>query len=327
MLRQWIDGIEAVAGCDLEPASTDASFRRYFRLQKGSKSFIAMDAPPPQEDCLPFVRIAGYFEAMKLSAPRVFEADIENGFLLLSDLGNEQYLEALEKDAGRADSLYANAIDAMLVMQRRGEAYQSALPSYDDTLLRFEMSLFRDWLCETHLQLDLDEVAETNWQTCCDVLVTNALNQPQVFVHRDYHSRNLMVMNDGNPGILDFQDAVEGPFTYDLVSLLKDCYIRWPADQVRRWALSYYRKLSSNTREQVDEKQFCRYFELTGVQRQLKAAGIFCRLNHRDGKSAYLNDVPRTLKYIVELDGRYDELEFLIRLIRDRILPSLGSAQ
>jgi aminoglycoside/choline kinase family phosphotransferase len=327
LLRQWIDGIDAVAGCALEPASADASFRRYFRLQKGGKSFIAMDAPPPQEDCRPFVRIATYLASMKLSAPRVIEADIENGFLLLSDLGNTQYFDTLLDNASKADSLYADAIDALLLMQRHGDAYQAELPPYDDTLLRFELSLFRDWLCKTHLQLNLDDVAEANWQNCCDALVKNALNQPQVFVHRDYHSRNLMVMSDGNPGILDFQDAVEGPFTYDLVSLLKDCYISWPAAQVRQWALSYYRKLSLNTRERVDEQQFCRYFELMGVQRHLKAAGIFCRLNHRDAKPAYLQDVPRTLEYIVELEGRYDELEFLIRLIRDKVLPTWSSTQ
>ena len=327
LLRQWIDSIDAVAGCAIEPASTDASFRSYFRLHKGSKSFIVMDAPPPQEGCLPFVRIADYLVSMKLSAPRVIEADVENGFLLLSDLGNKQYLDTLVDDASTADSLYADAIDVLLVMQRKGEAYQSSLPPYDDALLRFELSLFRDYLCKTHLKLNLDDIAETKWQSCCDVLVKNALNQPQVFVHRDYHSRNLMVMSDGNPGILDFQDAVEGPFTYDLVSLLKDCYICWPAEQVRHWALSYYRNLGSNTRERVDEKRFCRYFELMGVQRHLKAAGIFCRLNHRDGKSSYLNAVPRTLAYIVELDGRYEELDFLIPLIRDRILPAWDSTK
>ncbi len=325
-LSRWINGIDAVAGCELVPASDDASFRRYFRLQKGAESFIAMDAPPPQEDCLPFVKIAGFLEAMQVSAPRIIEADLDNGFLLLSDLGSEQYLARLQSDPGTAESLYVDAIDALLVMQRRGEAYQSALPAYDEALLRFELSLFRDWLCDTHLQLDLDDAAEQNWQACCDVLVENAGHQPQVFVHRDYHSRNLMVLDEGNPGILDFQDAVEGPLTYDLVSLLKDCYIRWPADQVRQWALNYYRKLSAATREQVNEQQFCRYFELMGVQRQLKAAGIFCRLNHRDGKTRYVDDVPRTLGYIVELGSRYEELEFLIQLIDEQVLPAWGGA-
>ncbi|MDH5584304.1 MAG: phosphotransferase [Gammaproteobacteria bacterium] len=308
------------------PASADASFRRYFRLRNGTESFIAMDAPPSQENCLPFVRVAGYLEAMQLNAPRIVEADMEQGFLLLTDLGSEQYLDRLRSDPDAADTLYSAAIDALLKMQRRGEAYQSILPPYDEKLLRFEMSLFHDWLCGTHLNIEFSDDEERAWQVCCDVLVENALGQPQVFVHRDYHSRNLMVMADSNPGILDFQDAVEGPFTYDLVSLLKDCYIHWPAGRVRQWALDYYQNLSDKTRKQVNEPRFMRYFELMGVQRQLKAAGIFCRLNHRDGKSAYLADVPRTLEYIVDVGPRYAELDFVANLIRDRILPAWGNA-
>jgi aminoglycoside/choline kinase family phosphotransferase len=325
-LNDWISGIDKVAGSESTPASSDASFRRYFRLQNRHESFIAMDAPPADEDCVPFIRVAGYLEAMQLTAPRIIEADLENGFLLISDLGSDQYLNSLESNPERADTLYSDAIEAILLMQRRGAAYQASLPPYDETLLRFELSLFRDWLCGTHVNLTFSDEDEQRWQACCDALVDNAMGQPQVFVHRDYHSRNLMVMEQGNPGILDFQDAVEGPFTYDLVSLLKDCYVRWPADQVLLWALTYYEKLSETTRELVDEQQFIRYFELTGVHRQLKAAGIFCRLNHRDGKYAYLNDVPRTLNYIVELGSRYDELSFLVPLIRDRILPSWGDA-
>lgn len=286
-----------------------------------------MDAPPPAEDCLPFVRIAGYLEAMQLTAPRILEADLENGFLLVSDLGSNHYLDSLQRDPDTADLLYFDAIDALLVLQRRGEAYQSALPSYDEKLLRFELSLFRDWLCDTHLHLEFSEADEKNWRDCCELLIKNALNQPQVFVHRDYHSRNLMLIKNGNPGILDFQDAVEGPLTYDLVSLLKDCYVRWPADQVRQWALYYYQQLNEKIRRQVDEQQFCRYFELTGVQRQLKAAGIFCRLYHRDGKSTYLDDIPRTLNYIVELGSRYQELDILIRLLEEKVLPMLGGAE
>ncbi|NCF72458.1 MAG: phosphotransferase [Gammaproteobacteria bacterium] len=326
-MNDWISGIDEVAGCEPKPASSDASFRRYFRLQTSHASFIAMDAPPTAEDCLPFVRIAGYLEAMQLTAPRIIEADIENGFLLLSDLGSEQYLSRLQSHPERAEVLYADAIEALLCMQRRGAAYQASLPPYDEDLLRFELALFRDWLCGTHLNLNFSDADERHWQACCDVLVDNAMRQPQVFVHRDYHSRNLMVMEQGNPGILDFQDAVEGPMTYDLVSLLKDCYVRWPAEQVRQWALTYYQKLSEATRQQVDEQQFFRNFELMGVQRQLKAAGIFCRLSHRDGKTAYLNDVPRTLSYIVELGSRYEELSFLVPLIRDRILPLWGDAE
>ena len=282
-----------------------------------------MDAPPEQEDCLPFLRVAGYLEAMQLNAPRIIEANLDEGFLLLSDLGSRQYLDALLDDTATAPQLYADAIQALLAMQRRGAAYQSQLPPYDDTLLRFELSLFHDWLCGTHLDVEFSDKAEQAWQDCCDLLVENALDQPQVFVHRDYHSRNLMLTAVGNPGILDFQDAVEGPLTYDLVSLLKDCYVQWPAEQVWQWALKFYNGLDAAVRERIDAEQFRRYFELMGAQRHLKAAGIFARLCHRDGKSAYLADVPRTLSYIVELGPRYPELEFVIELIESRVLPGM----
>lgn len=323
-LKDWIGGIDAVAGCEPTPASGDASFRRYYRLQAGTRSFIVMDAPPRQEDCLPFVRIAGYLEAMQLNAPRIIEANLDDGFLLLSDLGTRLYLDELQHNPGDAAPLYADAILALRKMQRRGTAYQSLLPPYDDDLLRFELSLFHDWLCGTHLGISLCESDEDSWKACCDMLTENALHQPQVFVHRDYHSRNLMLVSDNNPGILDFQDAVEGPLTYDLVSLLKDCYVRWPAEQVRQWALEFYRELDLSIREHVDEMRFCHYFELMGVQRHLKAAGIFARLHHRDGKSAYLADIPRALSYIVEIGSQYDELQFLVSLIQEQVLPALG---
>lgn len=282
-----------------------------------------MDAPPEQEDSLPFVRIAGYLEAMRLNAPRVVEANLDEGFLLLSDLGTQQYLEVLREDNTAAPNLYADALEALLVLQRRGAAYQSQLPAYDDRLLRFELSLFHDWLCETHLGIAFSDEEEQSWQDCCDLLVANALDQPQVFVHRDYHSRNLMLTEANNPGILDFQDAVEGPFTYDLVSLLKDCYVQWPAAQVWQWALDFYNGVDAKVRERLDEDQFRRYFELMGAQRHLKAAGIFARLNHRDGKPGYLADVPRTLSYVVELAPRYPELGFLVDLIESRVLTGL----
>lgn len=282
-----------------------------------------MDAPPAQEDCLPFVRIAGYLEAMRLNAPRIIEANLDEGFLLLSDLGSRQYLQELQHDASAAPALYGDALTTLATMQGRGAAYQGLLPPYSDELLRFEVSLFHDWLCGTHLKIRLTEEEEYAWQECCDVLVANALDQPQVFVHRDYHSRNLMLTDQGNPGILDFQDAVEGPFTYDLASLLKDCYVKWPAEQIWQWALDFYRVVEPSTREHIDEEQFRRYFELMGVQRHLKAAGIFARLNHRDGKPGYLDDIPRTLSYIVDLGNRYEELGFLINLIEDRVLPGL----
>lgn len=282
-----------------------------------------MDAPPEQEDSTAFLRVAAFLESMQLNAPRIVEADLEQGFVLLTDLGVRPYLDVLNQTPENADALYADAIRALVLMQQRGTVYQATLPPYDETLLRFELSLFRDWLCEKHLGIEFSEEEEAAWQSLCDALVANALDQPQVFVHRDYHSRNLMVTDDSNPGILDFQDAVEGPYTYDLASLLKDCYVCWPADRVGAWALDFYAQLDDDARAHSDADTFLRHFELMGVQRHLKAAGIFTRLNLRDGKPGYMSDIPRTLQYIVELAPRYARLEFLVALVNERVLPGL----
>lgn len=285
-----------------------------------------MDAPPEQEDSASFLRVATWLESMQLNAPRIIEADPEQGFMLLTDLGVHPYLDVLKRAPDQAGALYGDAMRALVQLQQRGTAYQASLPPYDDTLLRFELSLFHDWLCERHLGLTFPVQDEAAWQALCDLLVANALDQSQVFVHRDYHSRNLMLTDDDNPGILDFQDAVEGPYTYDLASLLKDCYVRWPASQVRAWALDFYEQLDDEAHAHSDADTFMRHFELMGVQRHLKAAGIFARLNHRDGKPGYMADIPRTLRYIVELAPRYKQLEFLVALIEDRCLPQLEAA-
>ncbi len=323
-LEDWLSGFDRVAGAKLTVASEDASFRRYFRLQTPEQSYIVMDAPPPQEDCRPFVRVAAYLESMSLNAPRVVEADLERGFLLLTDLGETLYLDRLLAEPASADSLYADAISSLVVMQREGQTHKSQLPTYDAAFLDFELSLFHDWLCGTHLGIQFTPAEELAWRDTCSVLIRNALDQPQVFVHRDYHSRNLMVTAEDNPGILDFQDAMHGPATYDLVSLLKDCYVRWPADRVRAWALDFHGK--SILADDFDADRFMRAFELMGVQRHIKASGIFARLNHRDGKAGYLDDIPRTVGYIVELEDRYDELGFVCELIRERILPAFEPA-
>lgn len=323
---EWLSNIESVAGIDPVPASEDASFRRYFRLQTQPESFIVMDAPPEQEDSTSFIRIATYLESMQLNAPRVVEANIKLGFLLISDLGVVPYLDILNQTPEKAGAMYDDAMAALLKIQQRGTAYQATLPPYDESLLRVELSLFHDWLCEKHLGIEFSQADAASWQTTCDLLVASALDQPQVFVHRDYHSRNLMQTDQDNPGILDFQDAVEGPYTYDLVSLLKDCYVSWPAEQVREWALSFYARLDDEARQHSDADTFVRHFELMGVQRHLKAAGIFARLNIRDGKPGYMADIPRTLNYIVELGPRYPELEFLTKLIAERCLPALENS-
>ena len=319
----WLSQFDGFADAVPEPASEDASFRRYLRVMQGDVSRIVMDAPPAQENCAPFIQVAGYLEKMSLNAPRVIAADLEKGFLLLTDLGSTQYLGELRKNPASSSRLYADALDALVTMQRRGTEFQRELPSYDETLLRFELSLFHDWLCGRHLGIALSSSEERSWQECCDWLVDNALLQEKVFVHRDYHSRNLMLTDEDNPGILDFQDAVEGPLTYDLVSLLKDCYISWPAKQVREWALEFHRRLGTGKQRRSDEDAFLRQFELMGVQRQLKAAGIFARLMHRDGKAGYLPDVPRTLNYILGIAPRYPQLAFLEGLIGERVLPGI----
>jgi len=307
----------------LQPASADASFRRYFRVRNGDTSRIVMDAPPGKEDCASFLRVASWLRSMQLNAPRVHAANPEQGMLLLSDLGATQYLDVLHADPGRADDLYADAIGALLTLQREGVQFCAELPPYDEKLLRAELALFSEWLCGVHLGIRFSDSEFQQWQAVADSLVSNALDQPSVFVHRDYHSRNLMLVDDNNPGILDFQDAVFGPYTYDLVSLLKDCYIAWPADQVIDWALSYFRRCDAAPGS-ISEESFLRHFELMGVQRQLKAAGIFARLHHRDGKPGYMHDIPRTLNYVLEVAPRYGELDFLADLIADRAMPGLG---
>ena len=318
-----MENFDDLAGKCLVPASGDASFRRYFRVHAGELGRIVMDAPPDKEDCGRFMRIATQLEAMGLNAPRVLAANRKQGFLLLTDLGSARYLELLEANPERADEFYGDAIRALVMLQRKGSQYQSSLPPYDDKLLSIELSLFREWLCNRHLAIDFTADELHRWNAVCDLLKVNALTQPLVFVHRDYHSRNLMFDADNNPGILDFQDAVEGPYTYDIVSLLKDCYIEWPPGKISNWALAFFRERRSDLDDSINEEVFVRQFELMGVQRQLKAAGIFARLKHRDGKSGYMKDIPRTLNYVMDTASRYDELAFLNVLIGTRVLPAL----
>ncbi len=322
-LKQWLQDELTFRDYTLKPASADASFRRYFRVAHEGASFIVMDAPPDKEDSAPYIRVARLFFDIGLNVPEIIDMDLEQGFLLLSDLGNRLYLDDL--NAGSADRLYGDALGALAAIQACTPA-GGVLPDYDRDLLMIEMALFRDWLVERHLGIALTGAQVAMLDTVFEVLAENALVQPQVCVHRDYHSRNLMVTGQNNPGILDFQDAVIGPVTYDLVSLLRDCYISWPRAQVEDWALGYQElALQSGILriEHEDPKQFLRWFDLMGVQRHLKAAGIFARLNHRDGKPGYLADIPRTLGYVIDVTARYDELaglgEFIMQDVIDRL--------
>lgn len=292
----------------LTPASADASFRRYFRIEQPGKSYILMDAPPEREDSRPFVRISRLFLELGLHVPQIHAVDLAQGFLLLSDLGHRVYLHELSTD--NVDRLYGDALGALATLQSCGPV--DGLPTYDRELLLFEMSLFRDWLLGTHLDLPLTDAEQAQLRRVFGVLADEALLQPAVCVHRDFHSRNLMLSGFHNPGILDFQDAVIGPVTYDLVSLLRDCYISWPRQQVERWALGYHelaQQMGILRSREISERKFLRWFDWMGVQRHLKAAGIFARLHHRDGKPGYLGDLPRTLGYVRDISADYAELE------------------
>jgi N-acetylmuramate 1-kinase len=330
-LRRWLESLFGAADFELAPASADASFRRYFRVTRAGETWIAMDAPPDKEDMAPYVRIASMLADIGVNAPRVKERNGAEGFLLNSDLGARTYL--MELDAGGdADRLYADALSALVRIQARGSAHARQLPPYDDALLRREMSLFPDWFLGRHLGLALREEETAGLARVVDLLAAEALRQPRVFVHRDYHSRNLMVC-DGkrqgeNPGILDFQDAVHGPVAYDLVSLLRDCYVAWPRERVLGWASQFRQEAqASGVAVGGSEAEFLRWFDWMGVQRHLKAIGIFARLWHRDGKPGYLKDIPRTLGYVRAVSGDYPELASLRSLIDRQVLPALAGKE
>jgi len=323
-LKHWLEKELDFSEYTLTPASSDASFRRYFRVTHDGNSLIVMDAPPDREDSHPFVTVAKLLFEAGLNVPEIIDQDLEQGYLLLGDLGSALYLEELNDDSvGR---LYGDALGALVAIQACDPG-AGVLPDYDRTLLMNEMALFRDWLVGKHLGITLDNEQTGMLDAAFNLLADNALVQPQVCVHRDYHSRNLMVTAHNNPGILDFQDAVIGPVTYDLVSLLRDCYIQWPRGRVEDWALGYQElALQSGIlrEEHEDPQQFLRWFDLMGVQRHLKAAGIFARLKYRDDKPGYLDDIPRTLGYVAEVSGQYRELEGLGEFIRQRVLGLPG---
>ena len=312
-LASWLSRTLPTTSFRLEPASEDASFRRYFRVSAGSRTWVAMDAPPPMEDCRPFVAVLGFLRAAGVNAPALHAADLEEGFLLLDDLGSRQFLNVI--DEGNADALYGDAFEALLAMQRRIDP--GKVPAYDTRKLRDELQLFPQWFLAGHLGIELDGALSVELDATFDFLVRACLEQPRVFVHRDYHSRNLMYLDEHNPGVIDFQDAVAGPVTYDLVSLLRDVYVRWPAERVAGWVDAFHRRAVAGRLVDADRERFHRWFDLTGVQRHLKIAGIFARLWHRDGKSRYLSDLPLTIRYLVEVSPRYRETEPVMRIIEE----------
>jgi hypothetical protein len=325
-LRSWLQDELGLPIQSLVPASADASFRRYFRAHLEGRTLIAMDAPPDREDSAPFVTVARALAAIGVPVPEILEVDLARGFLLLSDLGSTHLLATLKAGAD-PEASYAPAASALLTMQTAGAAAAGTLPAYDEALLVREMSLFPDWFLDRHLQSPPDANARQMLDRVAKRLVGSAQEQPQVFVHRDYHSRNLMVTNDGGVGVIDFQDAVLGPVTYDLVSLYKDCYVAWPKAQVIDWVEMHRQRLAAAGMAVGDARQFRRWFDWMGLQRHLKVLGIFARLWYRDGKAGYLADLPLVLRYVLEVTAEYPELTELDAFLRDHVLPRFDEAQ
>lgn len=314
IVRQWVGARLGSASFALAPASADASFRRYFRVTLEERSWIVMDAPPDREDCRPYVHVASLMREAGLHVPEIIAQDLERGLLLLSDLGTTTYLQALTND--NADRLFAEAVDALIVWQRATRL--DTLPHYDAALLQREIDLFPDWYLARHLGWTLDAEERHLLAQSREMLVASALAQPRVYVHRDYMPRNLMV-SAPNPGILDFQDAVLGPITYDLVSLFRDAFVSWDEAQVLDWTVRYWEKArGAGLPVARDFADFYRDFEWMGLQRHLKVLGIFARICYRDGKPRYLEDTPRFLRYARSVCERYPELLPLNALL-DRI--------
>jgi aminoglycoside/choline kinase family phosphotransferase len=326
-LTRWVVDDLGFAGSRIAPASVDASFRRYFRVTRGEDTYIAMDAPPEKENLAPFVSVARMLLGIGLNAPVVLAQETARGFLLLSDLGRRQYLDELGS-VEAADRLYAPALGALITMQMADSGMARALPRYGRELLMREMELMPEWFLRAHLGLEISAAERGMLDRLFEALVQDALAQPAAFVHRDYHSRNLLVTADNNPGILDFQDAVWGPVTYDLVSLLKDCYVAWPAPRVRSWALQHREQLlARGFPAGKSEAEFIRWFDLIGLQRHIKVLGIFARLYYRDGKAQYLKDLPRVLSYTRDAAADYAETAEFADFIDKRIEPKFPGAQ
>ena len=311
-LARWLAAELKGARFELTPASADASFRRYFRATLADgRSFVAMDAPPDKEDCRPFVRIARLLAQAGVHAPEVHAEDLANGFLLLSDLGTRVYLAEL--NAENADALMGDAIDALILWQRATR--QNELPPYDEALLRREMNLFPQWYVARHRGITLSPDQAQVLENIFALLVRSALAQPRVYVHRDYMPRNLMVAQP-NPGVLDFQDAVLGPITYDMVSLVRDAFLSWDEERVLDWSARYWDKAKrAGLPVDPDYGEFWRALEWMGLQRHLKVLGIFARINYRDGKPKYLGDTPRFIAYARAVAMRYRELAPLVKLL------------
>lgn len=319
LLTNWIQKDWPTA--TIEVASDDASFRRYFRVSnvvnKESKTFIAMDAPPEQENCTPFIDVTTRLRNANVHAPEIIKQDLDQGFLLLEDFGNTPYLDELNNET--ADQLYGDALKCLIKIQ---QADTDGLPEYDEALLLQEMQLMPDWFLNKHLDITPTVEQQKIIDRTLHSITAVVSQQPQVFVHRDYHSRNLMITDNDNPGVIDYQDAVLGPVTYDLVSILRDCYIKWPIEKVSEWALAFKKDaVAAGLIHDVSDETFSQWFDYMGMQRHIKVLGIFSRLNHRDGKDGYLNDLPLTLDYFMNVANKYPLTRALADLFKEWKIP------
>ena len=327
LLTDWIRQFPGLDTATPEPVSGDASFRRYFRVWQSLPGqqpapLIIMDAPPEHEDCGPFLAIARHWHQRGIGVPAIEAQNRPQGFLLLEDLGDQLMLPTLTRD--NADTLYRQALDELARIAQLPDPVDYPLPAYDAALLDREMALFPDWLLEEQLDLQLCNQEKALLDTAFGLLKESALAQPEVTVHRDYHSRNLLIQKgQSRPGVIDFQDAVRGPVTYDAVSLLKDCYVRWPEQDVHQW-LEHYRQITLNAGlHRADADTFLQWFELMGMQRHLKAAGIFARLAIRDGKTGFLADIPRTVSYIRDASARQPAFRNLHEWLCATVIPRI----
>ena len=318
-LTAWLGSLDLVEPGSLRPASTDASFRRYFRLDvvpalrdKLGATLIAMDAPPERENVPAFLHVDGLLFDAGVTVPTVVARAVEDGFLLLSDLGTTTYLQRLNLD--NAAFMYSDAVDALIKFQLTSQP--GVLPEFDRAFVLREMNLFPEWYLGSHLGVELDDKQRAQLDKVFEAITANVLAQQQVFMHRDFHSRNLMFLDRGNPGVLDFQDAVFGPVTYDLASLLRDAYVQWDEEFVLDWVVRYWQSAKGvGLPVNPDIDAFYRDFEYMALQRHLKILGIFCRLNYRDGKPIYLGELPTVLDYVRKTANRYTELKPLLRLL------------
>ncbi|MDQ2994546.1 MAG: phosphotransferase [Pseudomonadota bacterium] len=317
-LAKWAQQYFPCQLADITPISGDASFRRYFRATRNGETCILVDADPQHENNAAYIGVASAFGAQGVHVPAIQAVDLEAGYLVITDLGDQLFSQLLNSSS--VDSLYLSAIDALITIQKTPKDTY-AFPDYDEKLLQKELDLFADWYLAEYLQINLAPRDKELLASTSSRLIDLALEQPRVVVHRDYHSRNLMLLPEGKVGVLDFQDAVYGPVTYDLVSLLKDCYVMWPASNVNNWVQRYFEKAQqAGVIADVSMTQYLRWFDWMGVQRHLKCVGIFARLHIRDKKPQYLADIPRIFDYILGVCARHPKLNGLSKFLQTKVL-------